>query len=155
MKPILSPIAILTTARSRARPSTRSLQGKIAPAAAIAVKRRATADSACLCDASRSQMSFAWRASHAAVHRAPPLVLRPRPDIGPYLIDLLIGDHPGPCRHLALAVPHDSVEARPLVGTEQLEVRRRSGRHQPFAMTLRAMLDIDLPAGVRRRLRAR
>ncbi len=40
------------------------------------------------------------------------------------------------------------VEVRPLVGTQQLEVRRRAGRHQPFAMTLRTMLRVDLPAGI-------
>src|SRR5262249_48134594 len=42
----------------------------------------------------------------------------------------------------------DLVEARPLVGAELLKVRRRAGRYQPFAMTLRAVFCIDVPTGI-------
>ena len=51
------------------------------------------------------------------------------------------------------SVAHHLVEARLLVGAQQLEVRRRAGRHQPFAMTLGAMFGVDVAAAVGRRLR--
>src|SRR5262249_27483717 len=71
------------------------------------------------------------------------------------VVNVLVADHAGPGRHLPLAVPHHGVEARALVGTQQLEVRRRAGRHQSLAVTLRAMLGVDLAAGVGRGLGSR
>src|SRR6516164_6405581 len=76
------------------------------------------------------------------------LIFGPRAYVGPDRVDVHVGDHAGPRRHLPLAVPDHGVEARALVGTQQLEVGRRAGCHQPFAMTLRATLRVDLAAGI-------
>jgi hypothetical protein len=43
---------------------------------------------------------------------------------------------------------HAGIWPLPLVGTHELEVRCRAGRQQAFAVTLRAMLRVDLAAGV-------
>src|SRR5262245_46713011 len=83
------------------------------------------------------------------------LIRGARADVGPDLADLLVGDHAVPRGHLAFAVPHHLVEARLLLGAQQLEVRRRAGRVEPFAVTRRAMLRVHVASGVGRGLRAR
>ena len=92
---------------------------------------------------------------HSFMLRARALLLRARPDVGPDLADLLVGDHAVPRGHLALAVADDLVEVRLLVGPQQLEVRRRAGRRSAFRHDTGAMFGVHVPAGVGRRLRAR
>src|SRR5262249_53298943 len=79
-----------------------------------------------------------------------PSLLGSRPDVRPDLADLLVADHPLPRGHLALAVAHDLVEVRLLVGAQQLEVRTRAGRVQALAVTCSAMFRVHVPSGIGR-----
>jgi len=54
---------------------------------------------------------------------------------------------------LPLPLADDLVETGPLVGAQQLQIRRSAGCHQPFAVTLRTMLRIDLATRALCRLR--
>src|ERR1700758_1617519 len=83
--------------------------------------------------------------------------IRVRANIRPELIEFRFVERPTPRRHLAFAVQHEFVEARPLLGGELAQIEARAGSlellamasHAMFLVELRARLDLILRRGDR------
>src|SRR5581483_10235056 len=68
-------------------------------------------------------------------------------DIGPKLVELLVGENAAPGRHLPLAVGDGFIEACPLVSAEFFQVESIPRIDQVFAVTGGAILGVNLLTG--------
>src|SRR5947209_2001831 len=72
--------------------------------------------------------------------------IRVRANIRPELIEFRFVERPAPWRHLAFAVQHELVEARPLLGGELAQIEARAGSLELLAMASHAMFLVELRA---------
>src|SRR5262249_3977800 len=70
------------------------------------------------------------------------------PGIGPEPIEIDLAQGAAPRRHLALALHHEPVEARPVLGAQLAQVEGGAGIPQLLAVAAAAMLLIELLAGL-------